>query len=120
MVSTRPTSDIVSSRNGSLWQPPSCPLHWLRNVKAYESGKKHKERAAAWQQAQNGKASWQQRMDKGTEYIAQRHAGQATDPNLHVLFASTTQEHAAGEPCAQAFKSREFSIASFPYPAAIV
>eukprot|EP00983_Pelagomonas_calceolata_P045402 1139724-Pelagomonas_calceolata.AAC.3 len=36
----------------------------LQNMKAHESGKKHKERAAAWQQAQKNKAAWQKRLDK--------------------------------------------------------
>eukprot|EP00983_Pelagomonas_calceolata_P092741 1157703-Pelagomonas_calceolata.AAC.2 len=65
------------------------------------------------------KASWQQLMDKEAKYIAQRHARQTAEPNLHTLSATTKQALAAGEPCAQAFKSKKFSIASFPYPAAM-
>eukprot|EP00983_Pelagomonas_calceolata_P059300 1145852-Pelagomonas_calceolata.AAC.3 len=68
---------------------PPCKTSRLQNIKAHESGKKQKERAAPWQQAQKDKASWQQRMDKGTEYKAQRHKGQAANPNLHTLLAST-------------------------------
>eukprot|EP00983_Pelagomonas_calceolata_P040312 1137560-Pelagomonas_calceolata.AAC.3 len=114
MVGTRPTSDMVSPRNGILVKasqlPPAVAQGWwsggqvmplcktsrLQNVKAHESGKQHKGRAAAWQQAQD-KASWHQLMDKGAK----------------------RQEIAAGEPCARAFKRRKFSIASFPYPRAI-
>eukprot|EP00983_Pelagomonas_calceolata_P001003 34947-Pelagomonas_calceolata.AAC.4 len=93
---------------------PLCKTRKLQNVKAHENGKKHKERAAAWQQAQKEKGAWQKRKNKGAEYIAPRHAGQAADPNLHTLLASTKQKLAAGEPCAWAFKTNEFSIAPFP------
>eukprot|EP00983_Pelagomonas_calceolata_P098533 1158362-Pelagomonas_calceolata.AAC.7 len=42
-------------------------LYRLQNVEAHMSGKKHKECAAAWQQTQRGKASWQQLRDKGAK-----------------------------------------------------
>eukprot|EP00983_Pelagomonas_calceolata_P028272 885317-Pelagomonas_calceolata.AAC.5 len=116
-----PAAPCVGSRM-VVWRTRDaylCKTSRLLNVEAYESGKEHKERAVAWQQAQKDKVSWQQRVDKGTEYKAQRHEGQAADPNVHTLFAGTKQELAAGEPCARAFKKKEFSTALCPYPAAI-
>eukprot|EP00983_Pelagomonas_calceolata_P082972 1156053-Pelagomonas_calceolata.AAC.5 len=55
---------------------------WLQNLKAYESGKKHKEHAAAWQQAQKDKAAWQQPLDKVAKYTAQLRSRQAAGPKL--------------------------------------
>eukprot|EP00983_Pelagomonas_calceolata_P057651 1145163-Pelagomonas_calceolata.AAC.1 len=99
---------------------PLCKTSRLQNVKAHESGKKHKERAAAWQQAQKVKASWQQRMVKGTEYIAQRHKGQAADPTctLYKLQAQNNNLQ-LGSPVHGRSRAKSSAIASFPYPKAI-
>eukprot|EP00983_Pelagomonas_calceolata_P016842 530196-Pelagomonas_calceolata.AAC.3 len=126
-------------------------------------GKEHKDRVAAWQQAQKDRAAWQQRLDKSAEDTAERRAGQTAGPKLHALVASTYKHLQLGSPitdvsaerpflgftkvlhipelhwamkylknpqrnsikeqhltaCVRAFKSNEFSIALFSYPAAI-
>eukprot|EP00983_Pelagomonas_calceolata_P045851 1139897-Pelagomonas_calceolata.AAC.1 len=78
-------------------------------INLHEQGKKHKGRVAAWQQAQKDRAAWQQRLDKGAEYTAERRAGQAADPKLHTLSA----KHILTA-CMHAFKSKEFSIQPYP------
>eukprot|EP00983_Pelagomonas_calceolata_P049310 1141463-Pelagomonas_calceolata.AAC.1 len=86
-----PTAPYIGSRKAA-WRTSGASLQdqQTSECQAHESGKQHKDRAAAWQQAQD-KASWQQRMGKGAKQIAQRHAGQAAGPNLHTLqIASTT------------------------------
>eukprot|EP00967_Tisochrysis_lutea_P054047 scaffold67415_cov17-Tisochrysis_lutea.AAC.1 len=135
-------SRVKMGKRDAWYKPPNCPLreHWLKdygleeknenvlkclfcktsflyrlqNVKAHKSGKRHKEHAAAWQHAQKDKASWQQRMDKGAEYLAQRRAGQAADPNLHTLFASTKQALAAGVSVRWRSKARSSALRPFP------
>eukprot|EP00983_Pelagomonas_calceolata_P127119 1161371-Pelagomonas_calceolata.AAC.4 len=47
-----------------------------------------------------------QRMDRGAEYLAHRHAGQTADLNLHTLVAIAKQGLAAGEPCARCSAAR--------------
>eukprot|EP00967_Tisochrysis_lutea_P061395 scaffold78683_cov23-Tisochrysis_lutea.AAC.1 len=58
-------------------------LFRLQNVKAHEWREAQGVRCSR-QQAQKDEASWQQPTDKLAMYIAQRHAGQAADPNLHI------------------------------------
>eukprot|EP00983_Pelagomonas_calceolata_P066223 1148921-Pelagomonas_calceolata.AAC.1 len=98
-----PTAPCVGSRmvvwrtSGASLQDQQTSEFILSAFKAHESGKKHKEHAAAWQQAQKDKASRQQRMDKGTEYIAR----------------------SWGSPVRRHSRAKISAIASFPYPAAI-
>eukprot|EP00983_Pelagomonas_calceolata_P025330 794728-Pelagomonas_calceolata.AAC.2 len=79
---------VINKFQADWYDPPNCPRqkHWLKDgglddmseyvaqcilcqtsfqcrtqaVKAHEQGKKHKDHIAAWQQAQKGKAAWQQ------------------------------------------------------------
>ena len=59
----------------------------LQNVKAHESGKKHKGFKADWQQKQKVLAAWQKNLDKGAAYTAQR-TGQTADKKLNTLPAA--------------------------------
>eukprot|EP00983_Pelagomonas_calceolata_P001188 40913-Pelagomonas_calceolata.AAC.1 len=65
-------------------------------------------------------AAWQQRLDKGAEYTAQQR-----DERMFraMQYLKTPQRNSLKEQhltaCAQMFKSKEFSIASFPYSTAI-
>eukprot|EP00983_Pelagomonas_calceolata_P068252 1149834-Pelagomonas_calceolata.AAC.2 len=44
-------------------------------------------------------------LGQGTEHTAQRHAGQAADPKLHTLFASTCKHLQLGHPITEDNKS---------------
>eukprot|EP00983_Pelagomonas_calceolata_P131202 1161753-Pelagomonas_calceolata.AAC.2 len=86
-------------------------------VNMHEKSKKHKNRLAAWQQAQKDKAAWQQRLGKGAEYTAQQRMSSAMEYLKNPQRNSLKEQHLTA--CARMFKSKEFSIASFPYPTAI-
>eukprot|EP00983_Pelagomonas_calceolata_P105851 1159175-Pelagomonas_calceolata.AAC.13 len=121
---------LTNRFQASWYDPPNCPLrkHWLKdgepgNVCEREKGKKHKERVAAWQQAQKDRAVWQQRLDKGAELTAQRRVGQAAELMFSAMkYLKGPQHNRLKEQhltaCARAFKSKECSVASFSYPAA--